>query len=214
MPNPITGLVVGGSALLGGVMKADAAGDAAKIQAGAATAGIEEQRRQFDALQALLRPYVEAGTPALTAQQELLGLKGAGPQSTAIGALESSPMFQGIVQQGEESILQQASATGGLRGGNIQAALAQFRPEMLRRAIEDQYARLGGMTSLGQASAAGVGGAGMQSASNISALLAERGSARAGGVIGRAKAFGDVLNLPAQFLGMQYGAGVTPGFGF
>jgi len=214
MPDPITGLIVGGTTLLGGAMQADAAGDAAGIQAESSAAGIAEQRRQFDALQALLKPYVEAGTPALAAQQELLGLKGPAAQESAISGLEQSPLFQGLVQQGESAILQQASATGGLRGGNVQAALAQFRPAMLQKAIEDQYARLGGMTTLGQRSAAGVGAAGMESASDISGLLAQQGAALAGGELGQAKAWGNVLNLPAQVLGMQYGAGGKMGMGF
>lgn len=214
MPDPITGLIVGGTTLLGGMMQADAAGDAADIQAGASQAGIAEQRRQFDALQALLKPYVEAGTPALSAQQELLGLKGAEAQGKAISGLESSPLFQGLVQQGEESILSNASATGGLRGGNVQGALAQFRPAMLSKLIEDQYTKLGGMTQLGQRSAAGVGAAGMESASSISDLLAQQGAALAGGELGQAKAYGQVLNLPSQILGMQYGAGGKMGMGF
>ena len=214
MPDPITGLIVGGSQLLGGMMQADAAGEAAGIQAGASAAGIAEQRRQFDALQALLKPYVEAGTPALSAQQELLGLKGPEAQGKAISGLESSPLFQGLVQQGEEAILSKASATGGLRGGNVQGALAQFRPAMLSKLIEDQYTKLGGMTTLGQRSAAGVGAAGMESAGSIADLLAQQGAALAGGELGQAKAYGQVLNLPAQVLGMQYGAGGKLGMGF
>lgn len=214
MPDPITGLIVGGSQLLGGMMQADAAGDAASIQAGASAAGMAEQRRQFDALQALLKPYVEAGTPALSAQQELLGLKGPEAQGAAIAGLESSPLFQGLVQQGEEAILSKASATGGLRGGNVQGALAQFRPAMLSKLIEDQYTKLGGMTTLGQRSAAGVGAAGMESAGSISDLLAQQGAALAGGELGQAKAYSGMLNLPAQVLGMQYGAGGKLGMGF
>ena len=122
-------------------------------------------------------------------------------------------MFQALARQGEEAMLQQASATGGLRGGNLQGALAQFRPQMLAQAIEDQYSRLGGMTALGQQSAAGVGSAGMQSAGQIAGLLGQQGAARAGGTLGRAAPFAQLFNLPAQFVGMQYGMGKTPGFG-
>jgi hypothetical protein len=131
----------------------------------------------------LLRPYVEAGTPALQGQQALIGLRGAPEQQAAISSLEQSPFFQSAVRQGEEALLQRASATGGLRGGNIQAALAQFRPQMLENQIAQQYERLGGLTSLGQASAAGQAGAGMQSAGAIGNLLAQRGAAIAGGQI-------------------------------
>ena len=111
-------------------------------------------------------------------------------------------------------MLQNASATGGLRGGNIQGALAQYRPAMLTNAINQQYANLGGLTQMGQNSAAGVGSSGMTSANNVASLLAQQGAASAGGVLGGAKAYGNALNLPSQILGMQYGAGGKMGLGF
>jgi hypothetical protein len=214
MPDPVTGLIVGGSQLLGGMMQADAASEAAGIQAGAAGEGIAEQRRQFDALQALLKPYTEAGLPALQQQQALLGLQGPEAEQAAIERIRGGETFQALAQQGEEALLQRASATGGLRGGNIQGALAQFRPALLNQAIEQQYGRLGGMTQLGQRSAAGVGAAGMESGTNVANLLAQQGAARAGGELGEAKAFSGLFNLPAQVLGFQYGAGGKAGLGF
>jgi hypothetical protein len=207
MPDPVTGLIVGGSQLLGGMMQADAAGDAAGIQAGAAEAGIVEQRRQFDALQALLKPYTEAGLPALQQQQAFLGLQGPEAEQAAIERIRSGETFQALAGQGEEALLQRASATGGLRGGNIQGALAQFRPQLLSSLIEQQYGRLGGLTTLGQQSAAGVGTAGMQTGSNVANLLAQQGAARAGGELGQAKAYGQILNIPAQMAGMRAGGG-------
>lgn len=205
------GLVaVAGATLVGGAMQSRAASRAAGAQEAAAEAAIEEQRRQFDAIQNLLRPYVEAGGPALQAQQALLGLLGPEEQAKAIAGIESGQGFQSLVRQGEEAMLQNASATGGLRGGNIQGALAQFRPQMLQSAIEEQYARLGGMTTLGQNSAAGVGAAGMQSASNIGALMQQGGAARAGGILGSASPWAQAFNLPAQFAGMSLATGRNP----
>ena len=207
MPDPVTGLIVGGSQLLGGIMQADAASEAAGIQAGAAEAGMAEQRRQFDALRSLLQPYTEAGIPALTQQQALLGLQGPEAEQAAIERIRGGETFQALAQQGEEALLQRASATGGLRGGNIQGALAQFRPELLSSLIEQQYGRLGGLTTLGQRSAAGVGAAGMETGSNVSNLLAQQGAAQAGGELGQAKAFGQILNIPSQMAGMRAGGG-------
>jgi len=214
MPDPITALVVGGSQLIGSSMQASAAGEAAGIQAGAAEAGITEQRRQFDALQALLKPYTEAGLPALEAQQAFLGLRGPEAERAAIERISGGERFQELTRQGEEALLQRASATGGLRGGNVQAALAQFRPQVLNQLIEEQYGRLGGMTTLGQRSAAGVGAAGTELGTNVANLLAQQGAAQAGGELGEAKAYGQLFNLPSQLLGFQYGAGKTPGLGF
>ena len=214
MPDPITALVVGGSQLVGSSLQASAAEDAAGIQAGAAEQGISEQRRQFDALQALLKPYTEAGLPALEQQQAFLGLRGPEQERAAIERISGGERFQELTRQGEEAILSKASATGGLRGGNVQAALAQFRPQVLNPLIEEQSGRLGGMTQLGQRSAAGVGAAGMETGTNIGNLLSQQGAALAGGELGQAKAYGQALNMPAQFLGMQIGAGGKAGMGF
>ena len=218
MPDPVTGLVVAGSTLIGGAIQSRAAGRAADAQSEAAERGIEEQRRQFDAVRELLKPYVDVGGPALQQQQNLIGLGGPEAQAAAIQALESGESFQAKVRQGEEALLQGASATGGLRGGNIQGALGQFRPAMLQAEIDRQYGRLAGLTTLGQQSAAGVGTAGIQTGARISALEGDIGSAQAGGELASGKALSGVFNLPSQFLGLQYGyagssggAGTTPG---
>jgi hypothetical protein len=207
-------MIVAGSQLVGSSMQASAAGDAAAAQGAASQAGIEEQRRQFDEMRKLLQPYTEAGIPALEQQQTLLGLRGPEAEQAAIARLTGGETFKALAAQGENALLQQASATGGLRGGNLQGALGQFRPQLLSNLIEQQYGRLGGMTNLGQASAAGVGAAGMETGTNIANLLGQQGSAEAGGILGEAKAYGQLFNLPGQFVGAQIGAGKKPGFGF
>ena len=238
MPDPVTGVTVGAT-LLSSSMQADAASEAAGIQAGASDAAIQEQRRQFNALQTLLKPYVDVGEPAIKRlqtyaqagplafeqQQAISGLLGPERQKQAIAQIERGGGYQASVQAGEEALLQKASATGGLRGGNIQASLSQFRPQMLQAEIDKQYARLGGFSDIGretetnllkigQSSAAGVGAQGVETGTNISNLLAQQGAARAGGAIGEAKAYGQLFNLPAQMLGFQYGAGGKAGLGF
>ena len=203
----LAGIAVGGATLVSGLAQSNAAQSAAETQAGASQAGIEEQRRQFDAIQKLLAPYVAAGTPALEAQQAFLGLQGPEAERAAIERIRGGETFQALAGQGEEALLQRASATGGLRGGNIQGALAQFRPQLLSSLIEQQYGRLGGMTSLGQQSAVGVGNAGMQTGANVSRLLGEQGAAEAGGQIAQGRAFGAIPAGIAGGLGIYSGLG-------
>jgi hypothetical protein len=62
MPDPITALVIGGTQVVGGIMQSNAASKASGAQTQAAELGIEEQRRQFEAIQEILKPYVTAGT--------------------------------------------------------------------------------------------------------------------------------------------------------
>lgn len=195
-----------GATVIGGAIQSRSQRRASEAQVQSAEVGIDEQRRQFDAVQQLLRPYVEAGTGALSQQAALIGVGGEEAQRAAIQAIEQGPEFQALTRQGEEALLQQASATGGLRGGNIQAALAQFRPQVLSGLIEQQYGRLGGLTQLGQASAAGVGSAGMQTGTNIANLMQQQGAAQAGGVLAQGQTWGNVFgNLS------QYGGAISSG---
>jgi len=212
MPDPITATVAGVGSVASSVVGANAAGKAGRAQERAAMKGVEEQRLAREEMRALLQPYVAAGGPALQAQMAALGLAGPEEQQAFVAQQEQGPLFQALARQQEESILQNASATGGLRGGNVQGALAQFRPALLNQFLEQQYNRLGGLTALGQQSAAGVGTAGMQSANAIGQLFGEAGQAKAGAALGKASAIQQTLNLPAQFAGLAYGSG-KPGFG-
>lgn len=201
------GAVAVGASVYSSSQSSKAAGKAADAQSDASEAGIAEQKRQFDKLTELLSPYANAGTGALSQQQNILGLNGPGAQQAAIQGIENSSYFKSAAQQGENSILQNASATGGLRGGNTQGALAQFRPQLLNQLVQQQYQNLGGITSLGQNAAAQTGNAGMQSANNISGLLAQQGQAQAGGYIGQANATNQLVGNLIGLGGAAYGAG-------
>jgi hypothetical protein len=196
-----TGLALLGGSLLSAGVQSSAARKGAAAQTASAQAGIEEQRRQFDAVRELLAPFVTGGTTAFGQQMALTGAAGADAQRAALQAIEQGPEFAALARQGESAILQSAAATGGLRGGNVQGALAQFRPQILSGLIEQQYSRLGGLASAGQNAAAGVGTAGMQTGQNISSLLAQQGAARAGSALASGKAFGDLLGSAGMAIG-------------
>lgn len=200
-------VAIGATALTayGSSQQAGAAADASDAQVASSNADIAQRQRQFEAVQKLLQPYVDAGTGALGKQQDLIGIKGAGPQQAAITALQQSPQYTSMLKAGENSILSNASATGGLRGGNTQAALAQFSPSLLAQVINDQYSKLGGLTSIGQNAAAGVGNAGMTTANGVGAALQQQGAAIAGGDLAAGKAQAAMWNAPFQALGAYYG---------
>lgn len=300
MPDPISATIGAVATVGGGVIQSNAAKRAGNVQAQASDQATAEQRRQFDAMQRLLAPYVQAGGPALQGLMDLAGLSqpttdwgafarsnpvlmrafelargnpqvrggptapqawGLGeqlfdmsggfspplfgdmfglqnpnvlggmrpevqqgmpavpqgmtleqfaqqwarennadvsqftndPQAAAVARIENQPMFQALARQGEDAILQNASATGGLRGGNTQGALARFRPSLLNQFIEQQYGRLAGITSLGQQSAAGVGTAGLQTGANIGNLLMQSGAAQAGAIGAQGQIWGNAL---------------------
>jgi hypothetical protein len=175
------GDVVGG--ITGSKQQADAAQSAAGTQAASAQAGIDEQKREYDSIVKMMSPYLQAGNASLGQQQALLGLSGNTAQQSAINNIQNGSAYQTALKQGENSILQNASATGGLRGGNTQSALSQFSPTLLNNMIQQQYSNLSGLTNLGQSSAGLQANAGQNTASNVSSLLQQQGAATAGGQI-------------------------------
>lgn len=234
----IAGIAIGGATLISGLSQADAAESAAAAQAGSASEGIAEQRRQFNAIQTLLAPYVTAGekamgglapyaaagAPALEQQQALLGLRGPEAERAAIERIRGGETFKALAESGEQALLSRASATGGLRGGNIQGALAQYRPQLLSSLIDQQYGRLGGLTGLGQLTtqniaslgqAAGVrqAAAGQQTGANVAALMGQQGSALAGAELAQGRAFGAIPAGIGGGLGIYRGLGGTFGDG-
>lgn len=196
MPDPITGLIAAnaGGSLVSGIMGSNDAKNAADAQSQSAQMGVEEQRRQFDLTQKNLQPYIQAGGLGLSNQQNMIGLNGSAAQQQAIDSIRNGGLFNELNRQGQEAILQNAAATGGLRGGNVQGALAQFSPQLLQSLIDQQYSRLGGFSELGQNSAAMQGNIGQNSANSISNLFTQQGAAQASGYLGAASARNQAIN--------------------
>jgi hypothetical protein len=202
--------IIGGSVIsaVGGYFsQKNAAEEASGAQRSASDAAIAEQRRQQAESERLLAPYMQAGQGALGQQQALLGLGGADAQRAAIAQLEQGPQFQAMVQQGENAILQNASATGGLRGGNTQAALAQFRPQMLSQLINQQMAQLGGLSGMGQQGAMSAAGLGQQGTQGIMAQYGAQGQAAAGAALAQGQGMANIFGGVGGALGTLGGLG-------
>jgi len=236
-----TALALGGAQILGGLVQARAADKAAKnaaqmqgqateAQLAAARDAAEQLRASQEGIESALAPftaitpeqiqtlglYQRAGTQALEQQAALAGLQGPEAQQAAVAALEASPQFQALARQGEEAILQQASATGGLRGGNVQGALAQFRPAMLQQYIDQQYGRLGGLSgqglattenllSRGYGAATNVAGFRQTQAANLANLISGAGQAQAAGLAN----LGNIQAARETDQGQLFGGGLS-----
>ena len=217
MPGP--GIAVAGLGLASAGVQSIAVKKTGAAQSASAQAGIEVQREHFDAIRKMLSPYVDAGNVGLQSSLNLMGIGGGKgvtaqqAQAQAIQGIEQGPEFGAMFRQGENAILQNASATGGLRGGNTQGALAEFRPQVLNQLINQQLSRFGGIAQMGQASAAMQANAGQASANNISGLLQQQGAARAGASLASGQAFGNVLGGIGGLVGQNFGTSFTGGFG-
>lgn len=184
-----------------------AAKNASQAQQQATQQGMEEQRRQFDIMQQLMNPYVQAGQQGLSGQQDLLGLNGFDKQQGAIRNIENSPFFKSQYQQAENALLQNAAATGGLRGGNFQEALADNRSNMLFNNVNQQLQNLSGVASNGQSAAAGLGGNALQFGNNIAQGYQDIGQAQAGYQLAKGQVnsglLGGVLNTGFGLAGFK-----------
>jgi len=187
----------------------DAARDAASIQAQGAQAGIAEQRRQFDLTQEMLRPRVEAGDLALQQQQNLIGLGGQEAQQAAFAQLQESPGQKFLRDRQQKSLLRNASAIGGLGGGNVRTALQEQAAGFAQQDLQNQFGRLGQIAGQGQTAGTNIGQFGAQTAGNIANLGVAGSEARASGILGAAQAESQFTNQLLQLGGQVAGAAMS-----
>jgi hypothetical protein len=116
---------------------------------------------------ALAHPYHAAGTAESASDA----------QARSIGTLKASPLYTSQYDTGVDTVLQNASATGGLRGGNTTNSLAQFGSTLLAQVIQNQLANLSGVSGLGENAAGGLGNIGQSNANAQSNLYGQLGQA-------------------------------------
>ncbi|PHS61645.1 MAG: hypothetical protein COB12_11950 [Flavobacterium sp.] len=183
-----------------------AAGKAAGVQAQGVQAGIEEERRQFDVTQQNLAPFREAGVGALEQQQALLGLGGQDAQTAAFASFNESPGQKFIRERAQKNLVRNASAIGGLGGGNVRSALVEQGTGFAQQDFNNQFGRLGQIAGQGQAATTTTGQFGAQSSGNIANLERAGSEARASGILGKAQAESQFTNQLLQLGGQVAGA--------
>lgn len=161
MPTALLGAGVGiaGSAIGSGkqasaiksaaTTQADAENYAAQLQSQASTNALDFNKQQYNTSQTQLAPYISAGDAALT--QLTSGTVPGGQFSTSPtytnpafsfnpSDLTSTPGYQFQLQQGNEALQANASATGKL-GGNQIAAAEQFGQGLAGTTYNNAYAQ-------------------------------------------------------------------------
>lgn len=244
----VTAAVIGGAAAIGGaVISANGAQSAANTQAQATSSQIAQQNYEFNTIQGLLKPYSDAGSAALpgysTAQgnyagalnqyagvlgqlNNLTGANGISSQQAAINGLQTNPLYTTAMKLGQQSILANASATGGLRGGNTISTLGYLPDQILTNTMNTQISNLGtslngvsglltgygnqvsqygNLLQLGENAAAGTGTAALSTGNNITSLIGQQGAIQAGGTLGTTNAITGGLNGISSYLGTSGG---------
>lgn len=148
----LAGVAVAG--LLSGDDAGDASREGAQLSADATVAGAQIQAKsQREALEYLKE---REKLPRQISEKALSGLagiysRGEGQQDLINRAI-SSPLYQAMLggkQAGEESILRNASVTGGLRSGNVQQNLYDYNTQLSNQALLQSYNdQIQGLTGL------------------------------------------------------------------
>ena len=138
------------------------------------TAEIGRQRTSLGEAEAAL-----ASAPQQGAQEQ---------QRQAFAAFAESPGQQFLREQQERAVVRNASAIGGLGGGNVRTALQEQAFGRAQTDYANQFNRLGSISGAGQAATTQTGQFGAGSAANIANLQQAGGEARASGILGQQQA--------------------------
>jgi hypothetical protein len=183
---------------LSGQNAADASLSAASMQQQAANYAANLQNQQFQQLQQNLSPYMNLGSQAIPQLMQLIN--GGGFQfNPTQGQLEQTPGYQFTLQQGMKGVDNAMSAKGLNLSGAQLKGIDQYTTGLASNTYQQQYqnalqqyqtnyGNLANLVNLGQNSAAGIGQAGMQNATNVGNTIMSGANAGAAGQIGAANA--------------------------
>jgi hypothetical protein len=197
---------VAGATVVGSLIGASSAKDAARTQANAADRAAELQREQFERQVELQAPFREAGVRALPELE-------AASRYTPFGMsqFQADPGYAFRLSEGQKALDRSAAARGGLISGGALKAAQRFGQDLgsqeytnaFNRYQTERQARLNPLQSLagvGQTSVNQLGAAGQAYATGAGEAIGAAGQARASGYMGAANA---ITGAVGQYLGYQ-----------
>lgn len=210
----IAAAIVGGSAIVGGVLQSNAAGRAASKQAASTDRATEEQARQYDQTREDYAPYREAGKKAL------------GQYETEINApvtsadVMSDPGYQFGLSQGQLGLDRKAAAAGGRVSGAALKSAAEYANNYATTGYnaayqrrQDRLNRLASLANIGQTATGGSAAAGAAKSNAISNLLSSQGDASAAASMAQGNIWGNTVNqlgaVASKWASTPYNPGST-----
>lgn len=184
---------LGIASIAGGLFGSKKASKAAKAQAAAQQAAINEQARQYDTTRADFAPWRQAGTNALAQL--------ANPSQNFM----ASPDLEFRRSQGMQGIGNSFAARGGAFSGNALKALNEYNSNLASGEFGNWWNRQAGLAGVGQAATGSTAAAGANASGNISNLLAAQGDARASGITNSTNALLGGLGGLAGAVGGYFG---------
>jgi len=222
MPDPVTGTIIGSTAI--GALSSKSAAD---TQANAARRAADLQKEQYDQTRADYAPFREAGVNALGKLQGM-----ADYQKFGMNQFTQDPGYAFRLQQGQKALDASAAARGGLISGNALRAAQGYGQEMGSQEYQNAFNRYQTerqatlapymtLAGFGTGANAANAQAGQNYATNAGNMITGGAAAQAAGGIGAANAISggvsqylnynqgnNLLNvLNNRNLVNQYGAG-------
>jgi hypothetical protein len=158
------------------------------------------QQHQYDTTRADFAPEMGLGNGAIGEFGDLTGANGADKWTAALAALKNDPLYKSLYSNGEEAVLQNASATGGLRGGNTQTGLARFGADTLSATLQQRLAQLMSAIGIGTQAKGAITGVGLNTANNVSNLDTRVGENNSSNILTRAGINAGMWNSAGGFL--------------
>lgn len=216
------------SNIVGGILGANAAGNASKVeQQGAQAAQQVSQQNQTSANQAQQtalgnittaeQPYQTVGSTAAGGLNKLLST---GFTAPTLAEAEATPGYEFNLQTGTDALTKQAAATGNLMSGTTGTALEEFGQGLAQNTYQQAYQNalssymanfntLAGGANIGQGSTNTLAGANLNTAGNTANIdltaaqqqmqqLNNAAAARAQGILGTAAGYGEMASGIAQ----------------
>lgn len=188
-----------GTSIWSGNKQADAASDAAKLQAAGQAAALEELKRQFDLSRADQMPWLTAGKDSLAQLSALMAPGGALTRKFGAADFEADPGYQFQLAEGEQAANRAAAARGGYNSGRTLKELMRYGQGLASTTYQDAYNRyntdqsnlynrLAGIAGTGQTAATTLGNAGANYAANVGNTLTGGANAQAASRIAGANA--------------------------
>lgn len=165
----IAALAGAGAAAYGADQSNKAIGTASGAQQRAMQQSLDEQRRQYEIAQQNMAPWLQAGSRALGAQQELMGL--GGDYQNALAALAKSPGYQFRLQQGQQALDAGLASRGGMGSGKAMTAAQEYGQNFASNEYGNRLNQLAGLSGTGQTAAGNLGSLGANYAQNYGGTL-------------------------------------------
>lgn len=208
-------LAMGGANALGGLLGANAAKEAARLQALSGQSAADKSMAMFNTVRGDLTPYNILGLGATPSLARLTGSEiGGNPLTAALtrpfqptmDELEKTPGYQFTLDQGTKAVKNQFAARGlGGMSGALGKGLVNFASGTASTTYNDQfknylaqnqqvYNMLRGLVQGGQNAAAQTGDFGTQAQTTANNLNTGSAAATAGGIVGSSNAMSGAMS--------------------